>query len=74
LSVSISSSGSPFDTLSPSLFRQATSLPVSCAISRAGITTLKAMVSFSLAIPSVAADSHLRIDREVEGSLQPHLF
>src|SRR5579863_642446 len=41
LSVSISRRISPFATLSPSFFRQATSLPVSCAISRAGITTLK---------------------------------
>ncbi len=30
----------------PSFFRQAMSLPVSCAISRAGITTLKAMVFY----------------------------
>src|SRR5579872_7393976 len=43
LSVSISSRGSPLDTLSPSFFRQATSLPASCAISRAGMTTLKGM-------------------------------
>ena len=44
LSVSISRRGSPFETRSPSFFRQARSLPVSCAISRAGITTLKAIV------------------------------
>src|SRR3984957_437361 len=44
LSVSISRSGSPLVTRSPSCFRQAMSLPVSCAISRAGITTLKAIV------------------------------
>src|ERR1035441_72592 len=44
LSVSISRSGSPLVTRSPSFFRQAMSLPVSCAISRAGITTLKAIV------------------------------
>src|SRR5208337_4171990 len=46
LSVSISRSGSPFVTRSPSCFRQAMSLPVSCAISRAGITTLKAIVFY----------------------------
>src|SRR5207302_982091 len=40
LSVSTSSRVSPLATLSPSFFRQAISLPVSCAISRAGITTL----------------------------------
>src|ERR1700719_2193888 len=44
LSVSISRSGSPLVTRSPPFFRQARSLPVSCAISRAGITTLKAIV------------------------------
>src|SRR6202166_4141360 len=44
LSVSISRRGSPLVTRSPSFFRQAMSLPVSCAISRAGITTLKAIV------------------------------
>ncbi len=44
LSVSISRRGSPLVTRSPSFFRQARSLPVSCAISRAGITTLKAIV------------------------------
>src|ERR1700722_7575648 len=44
LSVSISRSGSPLVTRSPSFFRQAMSLPVSCAISRAGLTTLKAIV------------------------------
>ena len=43
LSVSISRSGSPLVTRSPSCFRQARSLPVSCAISRAGMTTLKAI-------------------------------
>src|SRR6201987_4344311 len=43
LSVSISRSGSPLVTLSPSFLRQARSLPVSCAISRAGITTLMAI-------------------------------
>jgi hypothetical protein len=31
-------------TLSPSFFRQETSLPVSCAISRAGMTTLMGIV------------------------------
>src|SRR3984893_1745239 len=46
LSVSISRRGSPLVTRSPSFLRQDTSLPVSCAISRAGITTLKAMVVF----------------------------
>ena len=46
LSVSISRSGSPLVTRSPSFFRQAMSLPVSCAISRAGITTLKAIVFY----------------------------
>ena len=40
LSVSMSSSNSPFRTCSPSCFRHATTLPVSCASSRAGITTL----------------------------------
>jgi hypothetical protein len=40
LSVSTSRSGSPFVTASPSFFSQETSLPVSWAISRAGITTL----------------------------------
>src|SRR5579862_5455662 len=40
LSVSISSRGSPFEMLCPSFLSQAMSLPVSCAISRAGITTL----------------------------------
>src|ERR1700689_5283694 len=44
LSVSISSSGSPLVTRSPSCLRQAMSLPVSCAISSAGITTLKAII------------------------------
>src|SRR5690242_20058303 len=44
LSVSISRRGSPLVTRSPSFFRQAISLPVSCAISRAGMTTLKAIV------------------------------
>src|SRR6267154_2113142 len=44
LSVSISRRGSPLVTRSPSFLRQDTSLPVSWAISRAGITTLKAMV------------------------------
>src|SRR5690349_8624170 len=43
LSVSTSSSGSPFTTCSPSRLRQETTLPVSCAISRAGITTLTAI-------------------------------
>src|SRR5688572_5961292 len=43
LSVSISSSISPFLTCSPSFFSQDTSLPVSCAISSAGITTLTAI-------------------------------
>src|SRR5579871_5761216 len=46
LSVSISSRGSPLVTRSPSFFRQAMSLPVSCAISSAGMTTLKGMVVF----------------------------
>ena len=46
LSVSISRSGSPLVTRSPSFFRQAMSLPVSCAISRAGMTTLKAIVFY----------------------------
>ena len=46
LSVSISTRGSPFETRSPSFFRQASSLPVSCAISRAGMTTLNAIVIF----------------------------
>ena len=40
LSVSISSRGSPLRTGSPSFFSQLMSLPVSCAISRAGMTTL----------------------------------
>ncbi len=40
LSVSTSSSGSPLATRSPSFFRQAISLPLSCAISSAGITML----------------------------------
>ena len=44
LSVSISSSGSPLMTRSPSFFRQARSFPFSCAISSAGITTLIAIV------------------------------
>src|SRR5437868_4160811 len=43
LSVSISSSGSPLRTLSPSFFRHASNFPVSCAISSAGITTLIAI-------------------------------
>ena len=43
LSVSTSRSGSPLATRSPSRFRQASSLPVSCAISRAGMTTLMAI-------------------------------
>ena len=43
LSVSISASGSPFLTVSPSFFRHDRSFPVSCANSNAGITTLKAM-------------------------------
>src|SRR3984893_7455942 len=43
LSVSISRSGSPLPTLSPSFLRQARSLPVSWAISNAGITTLIAI-------------------------------
>ena len=34
----------PMATRSPSFLRQAMSLPVSCAISSAGITTLKAIV------------------------------
>src|ERR1700688_3795402 len=46
LSVSISRRGSPLVTRSPSFLRQAMSLPVSCAISRAGITTLKAIVFY----------------------------
>src|SRR5580698_4159111 len=46
LSVSTSRSGSPLVTRSPSFFRQAMSLPVSCAISRAGITTLKAIMFY----------------------------
>jgi len=44
LSVSISRSGSPLATPSPSFFRQARTLPFSCAISRAGITMLWAMM------------------------------
>src|SRR4029077_4241143 len=40
LSVSISRSGSPFATLSPSFLNQEISFPVSWAISRAGMTTL----------------------------------
>src|SRR5437879_3535361 len=43
LSVSTSSIGSPLATCSPSRLRQETTLPVSCAISRAGITTLTAI-------------------------------
>ena len=43
LSVSISSSGSPLRIASPSFLSQASSLPVSCAISSAGITTLSAI-------------------------------
>ena len=43
LSVSTSSSISPFLTCSPSFFFHETSLPVSCAISSAGITTLTAI-------------------------------
>src|SRR5579864_3682211 len=46
LSVSISRRGSPLVTRSPSFLRQAMSLPVSCAISSAGITTLKAIVVY----------------------------
>src|SRR5271165_6459048 len=44
LSVSISSSGSPLATASPSFFSHEISLPVSCAISSAGITTLIAII------------------------------
>ena len=43
LSVSTSSSISPLRTGSPSCFRQETSLPASCAISSAGMTTLTAI-------------------------------
>ena len=50
LSVSISSSGSPLRTLSPSFFRHASSFPVSCAISSAGITTLIAIPQPSRAL------------------------
>src|SRR5438045_7353347 len=45
LSVSTSSSGSPLVMASPSFFNQAMILPVSCAISSAGITTLVAISS-----------------------------
>src|SRR4029453_19642262 len=44
LSVSTSSSISPFLTCSPSFFFQETSLPVSCAISSAVITTLTPII------------------------------
>src|SRR5262245_48696454 len=43
LSVSIARSVSPFATRSPTCLRHATTFPVSCAISSAGITTLIAM-------------------------------
>src|SRR6267142_298575 len=46
LSVSTSSSGSPLLIVSPSFFNQETIFPVSCAISRAGITTLFAIMSY----------------------------
>src|SRR5580700_4218620 len=46
LSVSISRSGSPFATDSPSFFSHEMSLPVSWAISSAGITTLIAIILF----------------------------
>ena len=49
LSVSTSSRISPFLTCSPSFFFHDTSLPVSCAISSAGITTLVAIYAPTLA-------------------------
>ena len=45
LSVSTSRSSSPLVTCSPSFLRQETNLPVSCAISSAGMTTLTAISS-----------------------------
>jgi len=50
LSVSTSSSGSPLATCSPSRLRQAMILPLSCANSSAGITTLTAMVKCAEAL------------------------
>src|SRR5580700_1072119 len=58
LSVSISRSGSPLVTRSPSCLRQAMSLPVSCAISRAGITTLKAIMICGRAAKPSVGDSY----------------
>ncbi len=52
LSVSTSSSISPFLTCSPSFFFHETSLPVSCAISSAGITTLIAISELLRLFPS----------------------
>ena len=66
LSVSISSNGSPLRTLSPSFFRHASSLPVSCAISSAGITTLIAIISLLSRPQSVAATpSALALDSTI---------
>src|SRR5258707_3986119 len=60
LSVSISRSGSPLATVSPSFFSQEISLPVSWAISSAGMTTL---IAIGLMRATWRASARLQISR-----------
>src|SRR5436309_3090524 len=62
LSVSISTMGSPLRTVSPGRLSQWTTLPVSCASSRAGMRTLAGIASGS-AGEDVARDGERPLDR-----------